>query len=159
MSEEQARAEQDEASRAAAPAAEDEDEGPPSTPFDSPYFLPVILWGFTLYFGYDGWFNPEMEWVKFNRYGFGLGVGMSLYYSATAFQRRPWALPAMWAAFALWFGYMAFVAEGWWSDSPEAIYFNQIGCAVSAAMAAFCGLRSWLRERRAAGADPGAARG
>ncbi len=43
---------------------EDEDA---SSPFDHPAFLPVLLLGFTVWFGYDGWFNPTIEAVTFNR--------------------------------------------------------------------------------------------
>jgi hypothetical protein len=44
-------------------------DGAPSTPFDNPFFLPVLLVVFTVWFAYDGWLNPETEWVRFNRYG------------------------------------------------------------------------------------------
>jgi hypothetical protein len=47
----------------------DEDDDEVSTPFDNPFFLPVILVGFAVWFIYDGWFNPDMEWIKFNRVG------------------------------------------------------------------------------------------
>ncbi|MBW2271725.1 MAG: hypothetical protein JRG96_00535 [Deltaproteobacteria bacterium] len=51
----------------------EEPQAPPPTPFDHPLFLPAILSGLALWFGYDGWFNPEMkEHLDFNRYGFGL---------------------------------------------------------------------------------------
>ena len=42
------------------------------TPFDHPLFLPVLLSGLTLWFGYDGWINqdPDMlEHLTFNRIG------------------------------------------------------------------------------------------
>ncbi|MBW2293788.1 MAG: hypothetical protein JRG94_15960, partial [Deltaproteobacteria bacterium] len=29
------------------------------TPFDHPLFLPVLLSGLTLWFGYDGWINQD----------------------------------------------------------------------------------------------------
>lgn len=38
-----------------------------TTPFDHPLFLPVILAGFALWFFYDGFFNPNIESVMFNR--------------------------------------------------------------------------------------------
>ena len=38
-----------------------------STPFEKPFFMPVLLFALALWFGYDGWFNEEMEWIKFNR--------------------------------------------------------------------------------------------
>jgi len=48
---------------------EDFEDDEVSTPFDNPFFLPVILVGFAVWFIYDGWFNPDMEWLKFNRVG------------------------------------------------------------------------------------------
>ena len=33
--------------------------------------MPVLLLALALWFGYDGWFNEEMEWINFNRYVFG----------------------------------------------------------------------------------------
>jgi len=49
-----------------------EEEGP-RNPFDNPYFLPTVLFGFALWFGWDGWFNPAMEeHLLFNRVGFGV---------------------------------------------------------------------------------------
>ena len=67
------------------PGAGGEDDGAPaSTPFDHPFFLPVLLIGLSLWFGYDGWFNPDTESIKFNRYGFGvLGVA-AIYYTTQA---------------------------------------------------------------------------
>ena len=51
----------------------EEDDAPASTPFDSPWFLPVLLWPLSAWFGYDGWLtsDPEMlEHSTFNRVGF-----------------------------------------------------------------------------------------
>ena len=62
---------------------EDEDEVA-STPFDHPAFLPVLLGAFALWFGYDGWFNEDMEWVKFNRYGFAILAVAAIYYTVRA---------------------------------------------------------------------------
>jgi hypothetical protein len=45
----------------------EEEEEDARTPFDNPWLLPVLLWAFALWALRDGWFNPEMEWVKFNR--------------------------------------------------------------------------------------------
>ncbi len=47
------------------------------TPFDGPYFVPVLLLGMCLWFAYDGWFNPDRldpeaslsKYVAFNQYG------------------------------------------------------------------------------------------
>lgn len=55
-----------------------EEEGP-RNPFDNPYFLPAVLFGFALWFGWDGWFNPAMEdHLLFNRAGFGVLLVLSL---------------------------------------------------------------------------------
>ena len=64
-----------------ADAADEEDA---SSPFDHPAFLPVLLWGLALWFGYDGWINqdPEMlEHVTFNRWGFAVLVMLGLYFT------------------------------------------------------------------------------
>ena len=56
---------------------EEELEEAPRNPFDNPLFLPVLLFGLALWFGYDGWINqdPKMqEHLAFNRYGFGILV-------------------------------------------------------------------------------------
>ena len=72
-----------------------EDDEDRSTPFDHPFFLPVLLIAFALWFGYDGWFNEDMEWLKFNRYGFGVLAVAAVYYSWRAVkEQRGWICPA-----------------------------------------------------------------
>jgi hypothetical protein len=67
------------AERNEAPETEGEAEDAPRNPFDNPLFLPVLLFGLALWFGYDGWINQDpkmLEHLAFNRYGFGvLAVG------------------------------------------------------------------------------------
>ena len=49
------------------------EEAPPPTPFDHPLFLPVLLLGGMLWFGYDGWIETDPEMLEhrgFNRIGF-----------------------------------------------------------------------------------------
>ncbi len=36
-------------------------------PFDHPWFLPGLLYAFAVWFGYDGWLNPNIKSVTFNR--------------------------------------------------------------------------------------------
>jgi hypothetical protein len=67
--------------------AEDDDEIAP-TPFDNPFFLPVILIGFAIWFIYDGWFNPDMEWIKFNRGGAAVTTILGAYYTWKAIRER-----------------------------------------------------------------------
>ncbi len=57
-----------------------DDEGP-RNPFDNPYFMPVALFAFALWFGYDGWFNPAIESVMFNRVGFPVILILALYFA------------------------------------------------------------------------------
>ncbi|MGH7336472.1 MAG: hypothetical protein ACREI7_02735 [Myxococcota bacterium] len=52
-----------------------------SSPFDHPAFLPVLIWGLALWFGFDGWFNPKIEAVMFNRYGFAVLVVLGIYFT------------------------------------------------------------------------------
>jgi hypothetical protein len=56
------------------------------TPFDNPVFLPVLLWLFALWFGYDAFLNkdehmqvPTTLW--FNRIGFPILVVLALRYT------------------------------------------------------------------------------
>ena len=61
----------------------DGEEAPAPTPFDHPMFLPVLLFAFALWFGYDGFLNDDpdmMEHQGFNRGGFVLWVVLMLYY-------------------------------------------------------------------------------
>jgi hypothetical protein len=67
--------------------AGDDDEVAP-TPFDNPFFLPVILIGFAIWFTYDGWFNPEMDWIKFNRGGAVVTTLLGAYYTWKAIRER-----------------------------------------------------------------------
>ena len=63
-------------------ANEDEEEA--ASPFDHPAFLPVLLWGLAVWFGYDGWINqdPDMlEHLTFNRWGFGVLVVLGIYFT------------------------------------------------------------------------------
>lgn len=61
------------------------------TPFDHPFFLPVLLTGLAAWFGYDGWLNsdPDMaEHVTFNRVGFAVLSVAALYKSIVGY--REW---------------------------------------------------------------------
>jgi len=61
-------------------ASLDEGDEHQRTPFDNPFFLPVVLLGFALWMGYDGWLNSEFrdaklgadeQWkIAFNQWGF-----------------------------------------------------------------------------------------
>ncbi len=63
---------------------EPEEEEIASTPFDNPWFLPILLGGMTLWFAYDGWLNADFaresaRYLGFNRWGAGvLAIGTAL---------------------------------------------------------------------------------
>jgi hypothetical protein len=63
-------------------AGEEEDDT--GSPFDHPAFLPVLLWGLALWFGYDGWFNENIEAVNFNRYGFVVLCALAAWFTTQA---------------------------------------------------------------------------
>jgi hypothetical protein len=50
-------------------------------PFDHPWFLPGLLFAFALWFGYDGWLNPKIKAVTFNRVLAPLWLVGGIYYS------------------------------------------------------------------------------
>jgi len=64
----------------------DEEYAP--TPFDNPFFLPVLLIGFSIWFIYDGWFNPDMEWIKFNRIGAATCSLLGIWFTVKAIRER-----------------------------------------------------------------------
>jgi hypothetical protein len=66
----------------------DSDEEYAPTPFDNPFFLPVLLTGFSLWFIYDGWFNPGMEWIKFNRGGAAIFSLLAVWFTIKAIRER-----------------------------------------------------------------------
>lgn len=54
-----------------------EDAGTPdrlkqTNPFDSPFVASVLFFALALWFGYDGWINPNTKSVMFNRIMFGV---------------------------------------------------------------------------------------
>jgi len=64
-------------------------DGPPPTPFDHPLFLPIILLGLSVWFGYDGWLNNDehmQDHLTFNRVGFGVLVVAGAWYSYKAWR-------------------------------------------------------------------------
>lgn len=67
---------------------EGEDEEYAPTPFDNPFFLPVVLLAFSVWFIYDGWFNPEMEWIKFNRGGAAVSLSLGAWFLYRAIRQR-----------------------------------------------------------------------
>ena len=70
------------------PQPNDEDPGPVKTPFDNPWFLPVMLWLFTAWFGWDAWIVPMEEHLAFNRYGFFVVLALALWFSWKAVKEQ-----------------------------------------------------------------------
>jgi hypothetical protein len=57
----------------------DASAAPVTTPFEKPFFMPVLLFLLALWFGYDGWFNEEIKSITFNRVVFCGLVVMVIY--------------------------------------------------------------------------------
>lgn len=70
--------------------AEDASDERASTPFDHPFFLPVLLIAFTAWFGYDGWLNADFdpEWIGFNRWGFFILLPLAIYFTVQAVREK-----------------------------------------------------------------------
>ena len=70
---------------------DEEDEEAASTPFDNPFFLPVLLVVLTIWFGYDGFFNDDPEMQKywwFNQPGAAIFAVGALWTGWKALRRR-----------------------------------------------------------------------
>jgi hypothetical protein len=70
---------------------DEEVEGEPaSTPFDNPFFLPVLLWAFAAWFGYDIVTNAEayQNNPKFNEYGLVIMGVLALYFTWSAVKEK-----------------------------------------------------------------------
>jgi hypothetical protein len=71
----------------------DDEEGagePASTPFDNPFFLPVLLWAFAAWFGYDIVTNAEayQNFPLFNQIGCAVFSLLALYFTRSAIKER-----------------------------------------------------------------------
>lgn len=146
------------AARDAEPRDRDEDEEEDaSSPFDHPAFLPVIVTAVALWFGFDGWFDPDTESIRFNRYGFGFLAGAALYFTLDEFARFPYLTPLLFLGYAIWLGALATFGspDAWYSDEPMARLFNRYAGIGFLALAALAALReTWRRRKRAASAPP-----
>ena len=71
-------------------ADENDEDRPASTPFDNPFFLPVLLWAFAAWFGYDIVTNAEayQNNPKFNEYGLMITSALALYFTWSAIKEK-----------------------------------------------------------------------
>ncbi len=69
---------------------EDDEDRPASTPFDNPFFLPVLLWAFAAYFGYDIITDAEayQNYPLFNKGGFALLSTLAIYFTWSAIKEK-----------------------------------------------------------------------
>ena len=69
---------------------ENGEDRPASTPFDNPFFLPVLLWAFAAWFGYDIVTDAKayQENPKFNEYGLMITSALALYFTWSAVKER-----------------------------------------------------------------------
>ena len=129
----------------------EEGERPAATPFDNPYFLPVLLWLFAGWFLWDAWIEPLEEWLRFNRYGFGFLLGLAVHGTVQAIRPVPYAFAALMLAYAAWLAFLAFLGseDAWYSDDRWALLFNRWGAGAFVFCAAVSALRETLRLRAA----------
>ncbi len=61
-----------------------------ATPFDNPFFLPVLLWAFAAYFGYDIVTDAEayQEYPLFNQGGFAVLSVLAIYFTWSAIKEK-----------------------------------------------------------------------
>ena len=132
-----------------------EEEENASSPFDHPAFLPVILVAVALWFGFDGWFNEEIESVRFNRYGFGFLLGAALYFTLDEVTRFPYLTALLFLGYALWLGTLSLLGspDAWYNDEPSVQLFNRYAGIGFLALAGLSALRETWRRRR--GRAPG----
>jgi hypothetical protein len=66
------------------------EDGPASTPFDNPFFLPVLLWAFAGWFGFDIVTNAQayQDNPKFNEYGLLAMSALAIYFTWSAIKER-----------------------------------------------------------------------
>ena len=66
------------------------EDRPASTPFDNPFFLPVLLWAFAAYFGYDIVTDAEayQNYPLFNQGGFALLSALAIYFTWSAIKEK-----------------------------------------------------------------------
>ena len=74
-------------------SGEHEREEPVRTPFDNPFFLPVLLWIFAAWFGYDAFFNVDAHMQEpftlwFNRIGFPVVLLLAVYFTIRGLREK-----------------------------------------------------------------------
>jgi hypothetical protein len=71
-------------------ADENDEDRPASTPFDNPFFLPVLLWAIAAWFGYDIVTDAEayQKYPLFNQGGFAALSILAIYFTWSAVRER-----------------------------------------------------------------------
>jgi hypothetical protein len=69
---------------------EDDEDRQASTPFDNPFFLPVLLWAFAGWFAFDIVTNAQayQDNPKFNEYGLLIMGVLALYFTWSAVKEK-----------------------------------------------------------------------
>ena len=70
--------------------AEEDDDRQASTPFDNPFFLPVLLWAGAAWFGYDIVTDAEayQNYPLFNQGGLALLSVLAIYFTWSAIKEK-----------------------------------------------------------------------
>jgi hypothetical protein len=74
-------------------SGDEEREQPVRTPFDNAFFLPVLLWIFAVWFGYDAFFNVDEHMQEpftlwFNRIGFPIMLLLAVYFTVKGLREK-----------------------------------------------------------------------
>jgi hypothetical protein len=71
-------------------ADENDEDRPASTPFDNPFFFPVLLWAGAAWFGYDIVTDAEayQNYPLFNQGGFALLSVLAIYFTWSAIREK-----------------------------------------------------------------------
>lgn len=92
MSDEEQRNAVDAATETAANDANagDEQDAPAETPFDNPFFLPVVLWALAVWFGWDIVTNAQayQDYPRFNQGGFAILSVLAIYFTWSAVKEK-----------------------------------------------------------------------
>lgn len=131
------------------------ESGPPPTPFENPWFLPVMLLLLAFYLGYDGFLNPGFaaehpEDAYWNRQ---VGLYFLLwalggFFEAATGRFLPYLFPVLTGLLGAWFAWDGYGDPGFAARFPEMVPYYRAIAGILLAVAAVSAARHALRRRR-----------
>ncbi len=129
--------------------------GPPPTPFENPWFLPVMLLLLAFYLGYDGFLNPDFaaehpEDAYWNRQ---VGVYFLLwalggFFEAATGRFLPYLFPSLTALLGAWFAWDGYGNPAFSARYPEMLPYYRAIAWILLAVSLVSAARHALRRRR-----------